>query len=110
MKDSPLTLAIAAFVLVIGCAALSAFVKSRNQPVYHATPKLIAAEPDFFFEKSVRLRTTGMERIGDELRYRKATDQPYCVVLRGKFPDPIPEFVLCFCEGTKDGLTVLICR
>lgn len=102
-------------VLVIGCAALSAFVKSKSQPVYYASPKIIIADPDFFFEKSVRLKTASMEPFVDiqgsrELRYREATDRPYRIIVRGRIPTKVPDDLLCYCEGTKDGVTVLSCR
>lgn len=115
MKDSPVSLAALAVVIVVAFAGLSAFVKSRSQPIYIASPKVIAADPDFWFEKSIQLKTSSMEVFLDEqgakeLRYRELTNRPFCVIVRGKIPDPAPDSLLVFCEGTKDGVTVLICR
>lgn len=115
MRDSPAMMSVYVVLFILGASALAAFVKSRNQPVYPATPKLVAADPDFWFEKSIKLKTSSLEVFIDaqgarELRYRELTDRPFCVVVRGRIPDPIPDDLLCFCEGTKDGITVLICR
>jgi hypothetical protein len=115
MRDSPVVTALAVILFIIGAAALAAFVKSRNQPIYQASPKMIACDPEFFENKLVRLKTPSMEVCRDEqgaveLRYREATDKPYCVIVRGRIPDPVPEFLVCHCDGPQGIAVVLTVR
>lgn len=115
MRDSPLAVAVTAIVLVVICAALSAFVKSRNM-VCEVSARSVVADPDLCVQKTIRLKTSGLEETRDsdgnrELSFRFATDKPYILVVRGNIPDPLPEDILCFCEGRDDrGVVILVCQ
>lgn len=109
-----LGIALAAVAVTILAVALSAFVKTRQPLPPEVTPRMLAADPDYFTNGSlVRIRTGGMEAVGGELRFREASDLPYVVVCRfaGKLPEPIPPVVVGTYRG-KQGEVVAVenCR
>lgn len=99
-----------AVVLTMLLVAVTALIKPREWP--EVTPRILMCEPDFWHEKGVRLRTSGMETVGNELRFRTATDQPYCVRVTfkgGAVPAPTPAIVPGVCKS-ESGVVVVAAR
>lgn len=107
MKDNLAIVGIAAGFTIL-LAALTAFVKSRQDHWPEVTPRILMVEPDFWHERGVKLRTAGMETVGGELRFRTAVDQPYRVIVRfsGKLPNPIPTHIRGVCKNDNGIITI----
>lgn len=107
MKDN-LAIAGIAVAFTILLAALTAFVKSRQDHWPEVTPRVLKSDPEFWHERGVKLRTPGMETVGNELKFRTAADQPYRVVVRfpGRLPNPVPAHVRGVCKN-EDGVVIV---
>jgi hypothetical protein len=106
MRDNLLVGAFVVFFLI--CIGVIANKMNTRLPP-ETTPRLLDCDPDFWTGRDVKVRTDGLERVGDELHFRRATDRPACVVIRfrDKPPEKVPATLAGFCHG-RIGDAVLV--
>jgi hypothetical protein len=102
MSERPWLQAMFTVLMAAAVGVLAVRAARRPEPPVPATPRALAADPDFYAGRAVRVPLAGFEPAGPAaLAYRPFVPGPASVVVvfAGAAPDPPPPYAVGVCRG-----------